>query len=194
MTARLADLVAADGLFVDGDWVETKDQDVSGAVRLTQLSDVGEAVWRDRSNRRMTTLSADRMGCTYLLPGDVLIARMPDPLGRSCQFPGDRLPCVTCVDVAILRPGTRSVNSRWLMWWLNTPQVRQQVDSHATGTTRRRISRRNLKQLRLPLPPVPEQRRIVNALETHISSLDAGLASAEAAKRRQHGLRRRIIS
>src|SRR3989338_9736177 len=36
--------------FFDGDWVETKDQNPDGSVRLTQLADIGERVWRDRSN------------------------------------------------------------------------------------------------------------------------------------------------
>ena len=36
-----------DGLFIDGDWVETKDQDPDGDVRLIQLADLGDGVFRD---------------------------------------------------------------------------------------------------------------------------------------------------
>ena len=32
--ATIEDLVGADGVFVDGDWVESKDQDPTGDVRL----------------------------------------------------------------------------------------------------------------------------------------------------------------
>ena len=39
--ATIPDLIAADGLFSDGDWVESKDQDRPGVVRLIQLADVG---------------------------------------------------------------------------------------------------------------------------------------------------------
>ena len=53
-TAKLPDLIGKDGLYADGDWVESKDQDPSGDVRLTQLADVGVGEWRDRSNRFMT--------------------------------------------------------------------------------------------------------------------------------------------
>ena len=79
--------VIGDGLFSDGDWVESKDQDPSGDVRLLQLADIGEGEFRDRSNRFLTAESAGRLNCTFLRPGDVLVARMPDPLGRACRVP-----------------------------------------------------------------------------------------------------------
>lgn len=171
--ATLSDVIASDGVFSDGDWVETKDQDPSGEVRLTQLADIGEGVFRDRSSRFMTKESAERLGCTYLHTGDVLIARMPDPLGRACLYPGGQRPAVTAVDVCVVRPGSGSVDTRWLMWWLNTPQIRQEVGARQSGTTRKRISRKNLAGIQFPLPPIAEQRRIVPAIEEHLSRLDA---------------------
>src|SRR5438874_10548639 len=103
----ISDLIRADGLFVDGDWVETKDQDPQGDVRLIQLADVGDGIYRNRSARFLTSAKARELGYTFLKPGDLLIARMPDPLGRACIFPGDAKRSVTVVDVCIARPGGR---------------------------------------------------------------------------------------
>jgi type I restriction enzyme S subunit len=182
--AKLTELIGADGVFSDGDWVETKDQDASGEVRLTQLADVGEGIFRDRSSRFMTADSAERLGCTYLEPGDVLVARMPDPLGRACLYPGAESRAVTAVDVCILRPGLGGVDNRWLMWWLNTPQVRREVSARQSGTTRKRISRKNLASIQFPLPPLAEQRRIVAAIEEHLSRIDAAFQDLAHAERR----------
>jgi type I restriction enzyme S subunit len=192
--ATLPDLVAGDGVFSDGDWVETKDQDPGGDVRLTQLADVGEGIFRNRSSRFMTTEAADRLGCTYLEPGDVLVARMPDPLGRACLYPGGSTPAVTAVDVCILRPGSGSVDLRWLMWWLNAPQFREEVAGRQSGTTRKRISRKNLGAIRFPLPPVAEQRRIAAAIEEHLSRLEAAERSLAAARSRIAAYRSAILS
>src|ERR1700732_4875466 len=93
--ASVADLVGYDGLFCDGDWVESKDQDPAGDVRLIQLADVGDGDYRDRSNRFLTSAKASDLRCTYLQTGDLLVARMPDPLGRVCIFQGDPKPSVT---------------------------------------------------------------------------------------------------
>ena len=79
----IPDLVSDDGVFIDGDWVESKDQDPNGDVRLIQLADVGDGVYRDKSNRFMTKAKAEELRCTFLKDGDVLIARMPDQIGRA---------------------------------------------------------------------------------------------------------------
>lgn len=40
--SALAKTISSDGLILDGDWVESKDQDPSGEVRLIQLADIGD--------------------------------------------------------------------------------------------------------------------------------------------------------
>jgi type I restriction enzyme S subunit len=157
----IADKIGSDALFCDGDWVESKDQDPNGEIRLTQLADVGDGVWRNRSARYLNSEQFDRLGCTLLEQGDVLVARMPDPLGRACVFPGDPRPCVTVVDVAIIRPGVGGPHSEWLVQMINSPQVRKQVAAMQAGTTRKRISRRNLATVEVPDTPSDAQRRFV---------------------------------
>ncbi|MGW0460057.1 restriction endonuclease subunit S [Streptomyces tendae] len=191
--AALDELVASDGVFTDGDWVESKDQDPDGEVRLTQLADVGDGYFRDRSNRFLTASTAERLRCTYLEPGDVLIARMPEPLGRACLFPGSDCSAVTVVDVRVLRPGRSGVFSRWLMWAINSPQVRQQIRNYQTGTTRKRISGKNLGRIKVAVPPLAEQHRIVETLEEQLSRIDSGTATLRQARRRLEGLRKRVL-
>src|SRR4051795_4144941 len=90
----LAELLK-DGLFVDGDWVESKDQDPNGEVRLIQLADIGNGEFLNKSARFLTLEKARELKCIFLKSGDILIARMPDPIGRACIFPGATQPCAT---------------------------------------------------------------------------------------------------
>lgn len=173
----LEDIVADFGVFVDGDWVESKDQDPAGDVRLIQLADVGDGEYRDRSGRFLTSEKASELGCTFLEPGDLLIARMPDPLGRACIFPGDRKRAVTVVDVAVVRPRNQELNTRWLMYCINAPQFRRIVASLQSGSTRQRISRRNLAKIVFPVPPLDLQNEIVAEIEKQFSRLDDAIAN-----------------
>lgn len=161
----LLDAMASAELFVDGDWIESKDQDPEGDVRLVQLADVGDAEYLDRSARFLTSTKAAALRCTFLRPGDILVARMPDPLGRACIFPGDSKRSVTVVDVCIIRPNSKTHDARWLMHCLNAPMCRNQIANFATGTTRSRISRSNLGKIKIPLMPLPDQRRIAGILD-----------------------------
>lgn len=179
--STLAELVAKGCFCSDGDWIESKDQDADGDVRLVQLADVGVGHFRDRSNRFMTSTKAEKLSCTYLKAGDILIARMPDPLGRACIFPGDSKSCVTVIDICVFRVQAHAANAHWVMNMLNSPQMRAQVLSAAAGTTRNRISRGNLIKLTFPLPPLAEQHEIVRRLETALARLDAAERAHAAA-------------
>lgn len=180
-------------LFTDGDWVESKDQDPAGTVRLLQLADVGEGAFRDKSNRWLNQPTADRLSCTFVEEGDVLVARMPDPLGRACLVPSLGYPAVTVVDVCVMRPNRREVDSTWLMWAVNAPQFRARVLELQSGTTRKRISRKNLSTIQLPVPPRAEQERIVAVIEENLSRLAAAEASVVSARFRLEMYRRSAI-
>lgn len=191
--ATMPDLVGKAGVFVDGDWVETVDQDPNGDVRLIQLADVGDGIYRDRSNRFMTKAKAEGLRCTFLKAGDVLIARMPDPLGRACIFPGDIKPSVTVVDVCIVRSPGGEFDHRWLSHFVNAHPFRSAVAALQSGTTRKRISRGNLATIPLPVPPTPEQERIVTKLDALLSRAAAGEAAARRAQERLKRYRAAVL-
>lgn len=171
--AVIDDLIGPEGLFMDGDWIESKDQNTNGEVRLIQLADIGDGYFRNRSNRYMTLDSANELNCTFLEPDDILVARMPDPLGRCTIFPiKDGEKYVTVVDVAIIRPGEKGVYGKYLMYFINSPVLRKTIELLQTGTTRKRISRGNLGKLKIPVPPLNEQYRIVSKIEELLSELE----------------------
>lgn len=65
--------------------------------------------------------------------------------------------------------------------------LEQDLAEHATGTTFAAISGNVLRDLEIPLAPLPEQHRIVAEIETRFTRLDAGIA---ALKRVQANLKR----
>ncbi len=43
MKQKIINVIGKSGIFIDGDWFESKDQDINGEIRLIQLADIGEA-------------------------------------------------------------------------------------------------------------------------------------------------------
>ncbi|WP_051590675.1 restriction endonuclease subunit S [Flavobacterium daejeonense] len=166
------------GIFKDGDWIETKDQNPNGEVRLIQLADIGDGFFRNRSDRYMTKERALELNCTFLKKGDILVARMPDPLGRACVFPySEEEKYVTVVDVAIIRTEQNGVDSSYLTHFINSPVIRKQIEELQTGTTRKRISRGNLSTIKIPVPPLNEQIKIAYRIDELFSALDQAVLS-----------------
>ena len=178
---RFSDIAGKTGLFLDGDWIEKKDQDPNGKVRLIQLADVGEGEFKDKSNRFLTEGKATELHCTFLKKGDILIARLGEPLCKACIFPFDGL-YITAVDIAILRIGCEQINPKYLVYLINSPWFKDQVKQFESGTTRKRISRKNLDNIDIILPPIPEQERIVARIEALFSQLDAGVETLKKTK------------
>ena len=84
---------------------------------------------RDDDQSIATIHRAIELGCTFLAVGDVLIARMPDPLGRACIFPGDDREAVTVVDVCVVRGESDHFDNAWLMHFINSSSFRADIRS-----------------------------------------------------------------
>lgn len=179
--SQLTKMIASEGLISDGDWIESKDQDEKGDIRLIQLADIGDGDFRNKSNRYMNQDAFDRLNCVELKANDVLIARMPDPLGRACIFPKLPYKCVTVVDVCLIRTGEHSaISPKLLKYWINSTQIRNLIALNATGTTRKRITRKKLESFDFPVPPLAEQQEIVRQLDIMLAQVEQIKARLDA--------------
>ncbi|MFR9679233.1 MULTISPECIES: restriction endonuclease subunit S [unclassified Acinetobacter] len=171
--STLPESIAIDGLISDGDWVESKDQNPNGSIRLIQLADIGDGDFKNRSERFMSPDRAEALNCTYLEPGDVLIARMPEPLGRACLFPDIGQDAVTVVDICLIRTGKKTaIINKLLMYWINSPVIRNLIYANSSGTTRTRITRKKLELFEFPIPPLAEQKVIADKLSILLAQVE----------------------
>ena len=173
--------LTVDGIFCDGDWIEKKDQDPNGTVRLIQLADIGEGEFKDKSERFITEKKALKLHCTFLEKGDILIARLPEPLGRACIFPLSGK-YITAVDIAIVRIKNSQISVPYVMHMINSSMFRKQIKKFESGTTRKRISRKNLEKITFNLPTFAEQQRVVTRIEELFSNLDKAVEMLQTTK------------
>lgn len=68
--------------------------------------------------------------------------------------------------IAIIRPDPEVVDTRYLWRALQTSEIKEQAHSAATGTAQLTIPLSGLRNFRVPLPPLPEQRRIVAKIDS----------------------------
>ena len=167
------------GDLTDGDWILNSDYADSG-VRLLQLGDVGSGRLTLRSSRFISSERAQELNCTMLRPGDILISRMPDPIGRACILPNLGFSAITAVDVTIFRPSDRVVDREFVTQFMNSPQWLKVVAGKASGATRPRISRKNLGLLTVPAPSIEIQRAIAAKLRLQLATIDAMTVAVEA--------------
>lgn len=163
--------------FIDGDWIESKDQSDSG-IRLIQTGNVGCGEYKDKEDKAkyITEETFNKLHCTEIFHGDILISRLPDPVGRACILPDGLGKCITAVDCTIIRLCDKML-PKFFVTYTNTPDYLSQVKSTLAGTTRLRISRGNLGKIKFPLPPIEQQMVFVTIAEQVDKSKFAGFKS-----------------
>lgn len=97
---------------------------------------------------------------------------------------GKRVVCST--EFAVLQP-VSSLSLDFLYCFISSPNFQEQVRSLAKGTTksRERIDNKEIEKLHLKLPPLPEQKRIVDlisSVDTYIEALEHQLESAKKSR------------
>ncbi len=99
--------------------------------------------------------------------GDVLLNITGDSVARVCQVAQDVLPARVNQHVAIIRPDSVNLDAGYLRYYLTSPEMQALLLSWAgSGGTRNALTKGMIESLEIPLPPLPQQRRIAHILGT----------------------------
>ena len=161
-------------VFSDGDWIESKDQSNKG-IRLVQTGNIGEGLYLEKEERAKYVSEEifESLKCTEIYPGAILISRLPEPVGRACIIPPKKERMITAVDCTICRVDESIVSKEYLCYFMRSNAYYTKLLGSVTGTTRKRISRKNLGNIELEIPPKEEQTDVVSQLECLINVINS---------------------
>lgn len=159
-----------DSLFLDGDWIESKDISSEG-IRYITTGNVGEGNYKEQGSGFISEATFKKLGCTEVYEGDILVSRLNNPIGRACLVPNLNNRVVTSVDNVIFRPDTK-YDKGFLVHLFSSKDYFKHTGNLARGATMQRISRGLLGNIRIVAPPIEEQTKIANFLDHEISKID----------------------
>ena len=172
-------------VFADGDWIESKDQSNDG-IRLIQTGNIGSGKYLDKADKQRF-ISEDtfyRLKCLEIFENDVLVSRLPDPAGRACILPSSNKRRITAVDCTIIR--FIDYNPVLFVAYSQTKEYQDKVDMAMAGSTRQRISRKELGEILIPVFPSKEEQNaiasILSDMDNEIEALEQKLAKARQIK------------
>ena len=112
-----------------------------------------------------------------LLAGDVLVIEgngSADQIGRTALFKGEIENCVHQNHVIRIRPNQEKILPEFLNIYLNSSSGQDEMKSISRTTSGLfNLSVGRINSLEVPLPPLPEQRRIVAYLDELQAKVDA---------------------
>ena len=158
-----------DSIFIDGDWIESKDISSRG-IRYYTSGNVGDGVFKHQGTGFVSEETFRKLNCTEARGGDLIFSRLNLPAGRACIIPPVEK-CVVAVDVVVTRLDSCCAN-KYIMYSTMCERYQALTSIIARGTTMQRISRTQLGNIAFPLPNRDVQEQIVTYLDTKCAEID----------------------
>lgn len=180
--------------FTDGDWIESPYISDSGC-RLIQTGNIGIGAFKNNNKKYISFNSFSELKCTEVKEGDLLICRLAEPAGRACVVPplGEKK-MLTSVDVTIMDVDTNKSSASYLALYYSLEHTLYLVSVLCGGSTRSRVSRKNLGEMKFKLPSLKEQYRIVSILISADNEIENLQKQLEALKQEKKALMQQLLT
>ena len=157
-------------LFVGGVWLGGG-YERDGEVRYITSSNVGVGNYKDNGGGYISETTFEELCCEEVLPGDVIISRLTDPIGRACIVPNIGKKIVTSVDNIILRHSL-DFSSKFIVHRFSSLDYFNELNLLASGTTLQRVSREDIGSVRIAFPKIYDQEKIATYIDNKTNIID----------------------
>jgi type I restriction enzyme S subunit len=164
-------------LFLDGDWIESDVIEESG-IRYLTTGNVGVGYYKEQGSGYISERTFKDLHCLKVLPNDLMVSRLNEPIGRACIVPDNECFYVVAVDNVIIRPN-KNYNKKFLMYVMNTDGYAENGNIIARGATMSRVSRSQLGQFWIAYPELSEQTLIAEFLDRQCKKIDSIVTDLE---------------
>jgi restriction endonuclease S subunit len=129
-------------------------------------------------------------------PNDILISKINPRINRVWIVEDSHLEQLASPEWLVARiKDSNQLEKKFLCYYLSSPEFRDWISQAASSVTgsHSRAKANEILQRNIPLPPLPEQQKIVEILEDHLSRLDAALVDVKEAKLKAVQFRRSLL-
>ena len=150
----------------------------NGTIPWAVIADMNKGIINS-TNSYITEDALDLIGGRLAPVGSVLIS-MYASVGKSAIA---NIPLATNQAIAWSIPNQEKINPFYL--YLVSQQLEKEISDLARGATQRNINRQMLREFTFQLPPLPEQKRIVDLISSvdfYIEALQQQLESAKSSR------------
>lgn len=97
--------------------------------------------------------------------GDFVMASSGVTWGKIAEVKEEHLPLCLNTSIIKIKPLDERVSKRYLWHFIKSFKFRRQIDRLITGSAQPNFGPSHLKKVKIPLPPLPEQKRIAALLD-----------------------------
>jgi len=159
------------------DRVEQAPPREGSAVRYIDITGIDRATKRIAESREVCGSDAPTRARQWVRAGDVLVSMTRPNLNAVAQVPASLDGAVSSTGFDVLR--SSGIASAWLFYRVQSEEFISDLTGKTQGVVYPAVRPRDVRAHRLPVPPLPEQERIIAVIETELTRLDAAVAALE---------------
>lgn len=125
-----------------------------------------------------------------LSAGSVLVTCIGATIGKTGLA---QVACATNQQINAVSPRADFADSRFIYWWTVSPAGQQQIVENASATTLPILNKSKFSALKVPLPSLAEQQRIVAEVDRRLSIVREVEAEVDANLKRAQALRQAVL-
>ncbi len=145
---------------------------VTAGIPLVRSQNVYFDAFRDKGLVFLNQEQASALDGVRVEEGDVLLNITGASIGRACVAPPRMHGARVNQHVAIIRPRQSTVDPVLLAMYLESPAIQIRINTEEYGVTRQALTKGWIEELEVPIPPQPEQRRIVEKVEALLEQVN----------------------
>ena len=165
----------------------------SHGIRIIQLQNIGDAEFLNDYKIFTTEQKANELLSCNIYPGDIILSKMGDPVGRACLIPDHHVRYLMCSDGIRLVVNEKIFSKYFVFSAINSNLFRNLVERTATGSTRKRIGLDDLRNLPMVVPRRKEQQKIADCLSSIDDRITAETQKLNTLKAHKKGLMQQLF-
>ncbi len=163
---------------------------VESGISMVRVSDIKSGELNLDDTLKVTEDTFITFTKNYTPKKDDIVLSRVGSYGVSSYVSTDELFCMG-QNTVVINP---SINSRFVYYYLNSIKIFKQIEIASYGSGYKSLSLKNIKELKLSLPPLKEQEKIADILSTSDDKIDAIASQIQKAETLKKGLLQKLLS
>jgi len=163
-------------------------------IPIIRLQNIDENRFIDKDIKFIADKKAKELSYHSFISGDLILAKLGDPIGKTCIVPNNFKYGIVVADVVRIRVNEHYADKRFMSYILNFDICRNQLNTDIIGTTRPRVNLDQVRTAKIPFPPLPEQHRIASILSQMDQTIEKEQKYKQKLERIKQGLMENLLT
>lgn len=163
-------------------------------VPIIRLQNIERNEFINKDIKYTSQKKAEELNYHSYKPGDIVLAKLGDPLGKTCIVPDYIEKGIVVADVVRIRISSKKAVNKYIEYILNFSICSNQLYKETIGSTRPRVNISQVRNLKIPLPSLREQHKIASILSKVDDQIEKERQTKEELEKLKKGLMQILLT